>query len=211
MPKLSRPKVTCKPKSLHIGPLDKISNETLTLLHEELEAMYLADVKNLYHEESALRMKISRPTFSKLLKSARKKCAKAFLHAKSLHITLKSATMYIIFPSDDGQTLSERFNTAKYFMMVSCDELDSYIEEKIENPIYKAIKDLGKIPENDEMAKGLGSGRVIPPLLTKATIVCSVEMGDGMCRNLESLGIEVRILPKKTKKKELLAIVENFL
>lgn len=104
MPKRSCPKLTCKPKALHVGPLDSQPIHSLALLHEELEALYLADVKGFYHEECAKKMEVSRPTFAKLLKNARKKCAFMFLQGHSLHINPKSAKLRVIFPSDDKRS-----------------------------------------------------------------------------------------------------------
>ena len=51
---------------------------------EEYEAIRLADYVNLRQEEAALRMNISRPTFTRIYNSARKKIAQAFVEGKML-------------------------------------------------------------------------------------------------------------------------------
>jgi len=64
--------------------------ERVYLLEDEMEALRLADYEGLYQQECADRMGISRPTFSRLIESARKKTADALLHTKALNIQLKS-------------------------------------------------------------------------------------------------------------------------
>jgi len=54
-----------------------------------MEAIRLSDYKNLYQQEAADKMGISRTTFSRLLESARKKIANALLHNKALTINTK--------------------------------------------------------------------------------------------------------------------------
>jgi predicted DNA-binding protein (UPF0251 family) len=58
--------------------------ETVVLGLDELEAIRLADLEELYQAEAAARMNISRPTFGRLLAQARKKVADALFHGKAL-------------------------------------------------------------------------------------------------------------------------------
>lgn len=58
--------------------------ETVVLGLDELEAIRLADLEELYQAEAAVRMKISRPTFGRLVAQARKKVADALFHGKAL-------------------------------------------------------------------------------------------------------------------------------
>ena len=60
--------------------------EEIILLIEEYEAVRLADYENLKQEEAAILMEISRPTFSRLVDSARKKIALMIIEGKSLKI-----------------------------------------------------------------------------------------------------------------------------
>ena len=56
------------------------------LTKDEMEAIRLADYKGMYQEEAAKEMEISRPTFSRILNSARKKIATALLEGKAIEI-----------------------------------------------------------------------------------------------------------------------------
>lgn len=51
---------------------------------DELEALRLADVEGLHHEEAGTRMGISRATFGRILETARGKAAGALLEGKAI-------------------------------------------------------------------------------------------------------------------------------
>ncbi|OFW83542.1 MAG: hypothetical protein A2018_03650 [Alphaproteobacteria bacterium GWF2_58_20] len=58
----------------------------VVLFPDELEALRLADLEGLYQDAAAEVMGVSRPTFARILLSARKKVSDALFHAKSLSI-----------------------------------------------------------------------------------------------------------------------------
>ena len=60
--------------------------EEVNISIEEAEALRLKDLEGLEQEQSAQRMSISRPTFQRVLASARKKLADALLHGKAIRI-----------------------------------------------------------------------------------------------------------------------------
>lgn len=62
------------------------SLEDVTLTVDEIEAIRLADLEDLYQEDAALQMNISRQTFGRILASAHRKIAEAIIHAKALRI-----------------------------------------------------------------------------------------------------------------------------
>jgi len=66
-------------------PLRQLQETCLTL--DELEAVRLADLGELYQEEAALRMGVSRQTFGNIIRSAHGKIADALVNAKSLKIS----------------------------------------------------------------------------------------------------------------------------
>ena len=53
---------------------------------EEAEAIRLKDLEDLEQEQCAEKMSISRPTFQRVLESARQKIADALLHGKAIRI-----------------------------------------------------------------------------------------------------------------------------
>jgi predicted DNA-binding protein (UPF0251 family) len=65
-------------------PARELEQVVMTL--DEFEAVRLADLDGLYQEQAAGRMKVSRPTFSRIVDSARRKMADALVHGKALRI-----------------------------------------------------------------------------------------------------------------------------
>ncbi len=53
---------------------------------EELEALRLKDLEGLEQEECAGKMQVSRPTFQRILLSAREKVADSLVNGKTIHI-----------------------------------------------------------------------------------------------------------------------------
>jgi len=81
-------RIRCKPDTNYFKPrgipLDALEEINLTL--DELEAIRLADLEELYQEDAAKKMNISRQTFGNIINSAHKKIADALLNAKALKI-----------------------------------------------------------------------------------------------------------------------------
>jgi len=65
-------------------PLRSLQEVRLSL--EEAEALRLKDLEGLDQEQGAAKMNVSRPTFQRVLASARKKMADALLNGKALRI-----------------------------------------------------------------------------------------------------------------------------
>jgi predicted DNA-binding protein (UPF0251 family) len=58
--------------------------EPVTMNLEEYEAIRLSDYELLAHNEAAVRMGVSRPTFTRIYESARRKVAEAFVGKKPI-------------------------------------------------------------------------------------------------------------------------------
>ena len=81
-------RIRCRPDTNYFKPrgipLDALEEVNLAL--DELEAIRLADLGELYQEDAAKKMNISRQTFGNIVNSAHKKIADALLNAKALKI-----------------------------------------------------------------------------------------------------------------------------
>lgn len=64
----------------------KVSMAEITLKLEELEAIRLKDLEGLEQAECAQHMEVSRPTFQRILLSAREKIADGLIHGKVIRI-----------------------------------------------------------------------------------------------------------------------------
>jgi uncharacterized protein len=69
------------------------SFEVVLLNLDEYEAIRLADLEGLYHEQAASRMNISRQTFGRIIEAARRKVADVLVNGKTLKIEGGSVSM----------------------------------------------------------------------------------------------------------------------
>jgi predicted DNA-binding protein (UPF0251 family) len=89
---MPRPKkcrnIKCDPAAYYFKPraIPMTELEEVALNIDEFEAVRLADHMNLYHDDAAAEMKVSRATFGRILKQARAKVADALIHGKALKI-----------------------------------------------------------------------------------------------------------------------------
>jgi predicted DNA-binding protein (UPF0251 family) len=85
---MARPKrnrrISLAPKIKGVGPLDGDVGQSMTLDLEEYESIRLCDYELLNQVDAARVMNVSRPTFSRIYESARRKVAKAFVEGKVL-------------------------------------------------------------------------------------------------------------------------------
>ncbi len=65
-------------------PLPELEGVYLSV--DEFEALRLADLLGLYQAEAAEQMRISRPTFARIVSSARQKIADALVNIKAIRI-----------------------------------------------------------------------------------------------------------------------------
>lgn len=92
---MPRPKkyrcIRCKPDATYFKPrgIPLIDLDEISITMDELEAMRLADYEGLYHGDAAMRMKISRQTFGRILHDAHKKVAECLIKGKALKIETK--------------------------------------------------------------------------------------------------------------------------
>ena len=89
MPRLKKHRtVKCNPTAYYFKPravpLSKL--EEIKLEIDELESLRLADYLALSHEQAAVKMKISRATFGRIVESARRKIVDAILNGKAIRI-----------------------------------------------------------------------------------------------------------------------------
>lgn len=70
-----------KPAGIPLTELEEVE-----LGADELEALRLADVEDLFHTEAAKRMRVSRQTFDRIVRRARIKVAMALVRGQALRI-----------------------------------------------------------------------------------------------------------------------------
>lgn len=89
---MSRPKkeryTTVSPACYYFKPrgVSMIWLQEIVLDKDELEAIRLCDYLGMSHASSAFAMKISRPTFTRIVRSARRKISDCVLNGKAIKI-----------------------------------------------------------------------------------------------------------------------------
>jgi predicted DNA-binding protein (UPF0251 family) len=86
-PKCCR-RISCRPNCNIFKPvgIPYVSLEEVVLSMDEFEAIRLADLEQMYHEQAAEKMNVSRQTFGRIIESARRKVAKVLTEALALRI-----------------------------------------------------------------------------------------------------------------------------
>jgi len=75
------PRTYFKPRGVPVLELEEI-----VLSVDELEALRLADLEGLYHQDAAARMNVSRATFGRIVASGRRKVAEVLVRGHALRI-----------------------------------------------------------------------------------------------------------------------------
>jgi len=88
-------KVVAPPKFQGYKPYGNLgdSNGSIDLLYEEYEAIKLADYDLMNHNEAAVLMGVSRPTFARIYESARRKIAVALVETKEIKSVFGNAAL----------------------------------------------------------------------------------------------------------------------
>lgn len=183
--------ITIQPTAFCFGPLDQTPKEMVTMQADELEALYLADFRGLYQEECAKALGVSRPTFAKIIKGARKKSVEMLMYGKGIELARHKQAFTLVFPTNDRITIHPYFLTSKFFAFAKIEDDTIASIAYTSNPVYEALREKGAEIVDDESAKGMAAGRLIPPLLKDAQILVVRSLGEGMKRNVEGLGLNV--------------------
>jgi len=113
--------------------------------------------------------------------------------------------MRVAFPTNNQKTIASHIGLCKGFLIIDTNTGEKFY---IENPVLKTIqKEHIDLKNTTEGQRGLGTGRVIPPLLREANvdILVSNEFGEGMRMNLQREGI----IPYLTDEKYIKSIKDK--
>jgi len=130
---VSRPKkwrrVTLLPEATYFKPAGVPARllDEVTLSVEEVEALRLKEVEGLEPERCAREMCVSRPTFHRVLSSARRKLAEAIVKGKALQIqggTFLPATQTFVC-AEDGHQWQVPFQEMVAAASLACPECNS--------------------------------------------------------------------------------------
>jgi predicted DNA-binding protein (UPF0251 family)/predicted Fe-Mo cluster-binding NifX family protein len=165
-----------KPRWRTFQSTENNSNETIHLLHEEMEALYLMDSKGLYQADAAKEMQISRPTFARMIKSAREKVTMMLITGANLKIEDKKEDCWVMIPSQSKEKIEASLPSAKYLHIYEIEQKKIISHEVIDNPVKE---------------KELRPGQVIPSLCNEHNINFFIAngIGEGLKNSLLSKGV----------------------
>ncbi len=130
-----------QPACTKFFPEKGLNLEPTILLAEEVEALYLMDILELYQEEAAVKMNVSRPTFTRILRSARQKVTRSILGGIPLELQTYQEEMCIAFCSDANEfpytTLHPR---ARYLQIVHLKNSEIVAQSTLPNPLFAQQK-----------------------------------------------------------------------
>ncbi len=129
-------KLSFKPVVTSFIPKDKEYNGVSYLLHEEIEAIYMMDVLDLYQEEAAKHMEVSRTTFTRILKSARKKLATALISGFKINIEDSKSDTTVAICTDGIESFKKSDPLQEYILIYNIKDENINFVKSIKNPAY---------------------------------------------------------------------------
>ena len=165
-----------KPIYKEFSPAKDEITGTTHLLDEEIESLYLMDILELYQEEAAKKMEVSRPTFTRILKNARQKLTTAIISGHSINIENHSDTTILAICGDDEEFKNIQ-NNQKYIFIYSISKEETNLLNKILNPV---------VSPQDKPAI------ILPQIFIQnnVNIFVSSKIGEGLKNSLVSKGIK---------------------
>ncbi|TLP36875.1 DUF134 domain-containing protein [Arcobacter arenosus] len=133
--KLER-KLELKPVSKYFGPKDIQAKQDVILLHEELEAIHLMDSFCMYQEDAAKKMNVSRATFARIIKSARKKISLALITGSNIKVHEIKNEFHVAICSNSNTKLEYSNADAKYIWIYFIKDYKLKSSNCITNPAY---------------------------------------------------------------------------
>ena len=173
----NRRKLNFKPIAKSFVPENNDYNGISSLLHEEIEAIYLMDVLGMYQESAAKSMEVSRPTFTRILKSARQKVASALVSGYKINIEDNKDDLTIAFCSSDKENF-EKIDPFQKFILFY----------QVKNSSIELIKVIDSHVNKENLKPAI----VLPKILleNKVNIFISSKIGEGLKNSLICKGIK---------------------
>ncbi len=182
-----------KPMCRAFGPTECKSEDTIHLLHEEMEALYLMDNQGLYQADAAMQMEISRTTFARIIKNAREKISMMLITGANLVIEDEKDRYTVMLTSMKKQELELGKPDAPFLMLYSISGNEIVDKQVLENPVFVENK---------------RPGQVLPALCNEHQVnfFVATSIGVGLKSALLSKGVYTQS-KKSFNEKDLLALM----
>ena len=179
-----------KPAFKDYIPENKSYNGITHLLDEEMEAIYLMDILDLYQEKAAESMKVSRPTFTRILKNARQKLTRAIVYGNKISIEDANTPYIVAICSASKDNFESMLSTDQYISIYKIEDNEVTLIKSIESDVY---------------VKNSKPAIVLPQIFLdfNVNIFLSTKIGEGLKNSLLAKGIQV-IEKQITNKEDLI-------
>jgi predicted DNA-binding protein (UPF0251 family) len=179
-----------KPNFTKFSPCSNPYNGTMELNSDEMEAIFLIDYQGDYQESAATKMNISRPTLSRIIKSARKKIATSLILGYEINIIDNKDKFIIALSVQRKNNFLNLSNTNDLIALV-------YLANK-------KIIDINYI-DNPLIQKDKKPSQVLPSLLKEHNVHywISDKIGEGLKNSLLTKGIFTKELKSIKFKKDI--------
>lgn len=169
------------------------SNGFMQLNSDEIEALFLMDYQNLYQEEAAKKMNISRPTLSRIIKNARKKVTTALILGYELEIIDDKDRFIVALSVDEENDFQNISNTNKLIALIHLENKKIADIQYINNPLYQ---------------QNIKPSKILPQLLkeNKVHYWITNKLGEGLKNSLLTNGIFVKTQKGFEEKEEIVKI-----
>ena len=175
-----------KPLCRSFGAESCEGEETIHLLHEEMEALFLMDSKELYQADAAKEMGVSRPTFARILKNARQKVTMMLITGANLQIEDEKYDLLVMVPSHKKESIVEAKPNAPYLLVYHIENHKIKNRGLLHNPVFN---------------NNIRPGQVLPQLCSKHQInfFLAESIGEGLKSALLSKGVHTKVQSKITE------------
>ncbi len=191
----SKRELRFKPMFREFVPEGK-NNGSIALLHEEIEAVYLMDYNNMYQEEAATSMGVSRTTLSRIINSAHTKIATALINGKTLLIEDEKEEFTIAYITQSPEGYGTLGIREQYLIFVQIANEKILNQEIIPNPLYDTEDKPTHILPNIFWDKGVN-------------YFISANAGIGLSSALMTKGIFTIVKDTIINKSDLLRVIEE--
>jgi len=182
-----------KPVCRSFGATDCESSDTIHLLHEEMEALFLMDNQGLYQADAAEQMGVSRTTFARMIKSAREKVSMMLISGANLVIEDEKEDYRVLVASMQRGKVVPGKPDAPFLMLFHVHE-----KEIVEEKVY----------ENPAFGQSVRPGQLLPQLCNELQVnfLVATTIGAGLKSALLSKGV-YGVSKKKFTKQDLFSMV----
>ena len=179
-----------KPNFTRFSPCSNPCNGKMELNSDEMEAIFLIDYQGEYQESAANKMNISRPTLSRIIKSARKKIATSLILGYEINIIDNKDKFIIALSVQNKNNFLNLSNTNDMIALVHLANKKVIEINYIDNPLTQKDKK---------------PSQVLPSLLKEHNVHywVSNKIGEGLKNSLLTKGIFTKELKSIKYKRDI--------